>query len=286
MKKSLDSDFLEQPGHCLSDLLVQFLLESSGGKTIQTKDGHKIVSTKLFARPVEISNKDDACLDEAIHNRYFYRYSFQINQTLDMNIQNQLATRLQEEYCIKDRYEYLLENKISILQEIVEDCKSEAERITEKLVELLAQNFHEHLEIKRSINDIKYHEKHCVILLGNTGVGKSTIACYLSNTTESDTFKVSHTSVVTTNDVHHKEVKVFRGTESESLFNTTLQILDCPGLGNTAKDKDGNKLTDDHVLKLISNSIRINCRKDMKYHNQDDVIFGRKDKYCNYNWLY
>merc|ERR1712198_770204 len=112
-----------------------------------------------------------------------------------------------------------------------------------------------------SINDIKYHEKHCVILLGNTGVGKSTIACYLSNTTESDTFKVSHTSVVTTNDVHHKEVKVFRGTESESLFNTTLQILDCPGLGNTAKDKDGNKLTDDHVLKLISNSIRINCRE-------------------------
>ena len=72
----------------------------------------------------------------------------------------------------------------------------------------------------------------------------------------------------------------------ESLFNTTLQILDCPGLGNTAKNKDGNKLTDDHVLKLISNSIRINCRKDMKYHNQDVIISGRNETYCNYNWLY
>ena len=118
MKKSLDVDTLEQPGDCFSDLLVQFLLESSGGKTIQTKDGHKIVSTKLFARPVEISEKDNICLDEAIRNSYFYRYSFQINQTLDMNIQNQLSTRLEEEYCIRDRYESLVKNKISWFQNL------------------------------------------------------------------------------------------------------------------------------------------------------------------------
>ena len=248
--------------NCLSEALIQFLLGSSSGRTIEITEGKKIDTTKLFTRPYEIKDKKDIlkCLNEGINSKYFYRYSFEMTESLTGDIQKSLAKKLDEDLNITDKYETLRVKKRSLVKGIVDDCKFEVQKIIEKLEEIFERQIEDHAEIKRGIEEIKNHERHSIVLIGDTGVGKSTIASYLSNTSNSDTFKVSHNSTVTTNDVHHKEFKVFKGLEAESKMNTTLQILDCPGLGNTAKDKDGNRLTDDHVLKLISQSVRNNCR--------------------------
>ena len=127
----------------------------------------------------------------------------------------------------------------------------------------ISQQSRDSAEIKSGLADLKrtisHHEVHSIVLIGDTGAGKSTIASWLSNDFSNEIFKVSHDEDVTTNHVHQKEVRLFKGTEHESLLNTTLQILDSPGLGNTAMDKDGIRLTDEHVLNIICDTVQRNC---------------------------
>ena len=45
--------------NCLSEALIQFLLGSSSGRTIEITEGKKIDTAKLFIRPYEIKDKKD-----------------------------------------------------------------------------------------------------------------------------------------------------------------------------------------------------------------------------------
>ena len=54
MVSALDDQGGPNMTNYLSEALIQFLLGSSSGRTIETMEGKKIDTTKLFTRPYEI----------------------------------------------------------------------------------------------------------------------------------------------------------------------------------------------------------------------------------------
>ena len=271
-RKAIEEDELSH-GSNMTDILSNCLLiGKSDGRQIETLDGWKVQTLKIFERPNLISMDEDisSYLTKGINEKYFYRYSLECKLTKEN--QKKLAAKLKQDFNITDHYEELQSQKSILVPQIVHNCKPEIQKIIEQFQETIrevkSQQSKDNAEIKSGIADLKrtvsHHETHSIVLIGDTGAGKSTIASWLSNDFSNEIFKVSHDEDVTTNHVHQKEVRLFKGTEHESLLNTTLQILDSPGLGNTAMDKDGIRLTDEHVLNIICDTVQRNC--PYEYH--------------------
>ena len=259
-------------GSNMTDILSNCLLiGKSDGRQIETLDGWKVQTLKIFERPNLIRMDEDISryLANGINEKYYYRYSLECKLTKEN--QKKMAAKLKQDFNITDHYEELQSQKSILVPQIVHNCKPEIQKIIEHfqetiqkgITEVKSQQSKDNAEIKSGIADLKrtvsHHEMHSIVLIGDTGVGKSTIASWLSNDFSNEIFKVSHDEDVTTNHVHQKEVRLFKGTDYESLLSTTLQILDSPGLGNTAMDKDGIRLTDEHVLNIICDTVQKNC---------------------------
>ena len=252
------------------------------GRTIQMKDPKKEYHSKdLFEKPAEMKNDQDIIkwLAEThfSNDDYLYRYAPNFSDT---EHQDHLAKKLLKECGITDLYKELHGRQDTMIKGIVEDLKPFCQKVYDRFQELLdgqADILDGQTEIKNVVGKefqmLRDHKTCSVVLLGDTGVGKSSIACYLANTFRKDHFKVSHTTKITTNNVDFLETKVFPGTDFE--LNTTLKISDCPGLGRTATH-DGKVVEDPEILKEVADHIAtyggevaafllvLNCEKEMQ----------------------
>ena len=268
----------------LVEQIKEMKINEHKGRTIQMKDPKKEYHSKnLFEKPAEMKNDQDIIkwLAEThfSNDDYLYRYAPNFSDT---EHQDHLAKKLLKECGITDLYKELHGRQDTMIKGIVEDLKPFCLKVydwLQKLQDGQADILDGQTEIKNVVGKefqmLRDHKTCSVVLLGDTGVGKSSIACYLANTFRKDHFKVSHTTKITTNNVDFLETKVFPGTDFENEFNTTLKISDCPGLGRTAKH-DGKVVEDPEILKEVADHIAtyggevaafllvLNCEKEMQ----------------------
>jgi len=163
-----------------------------------------------------------------------------------------------------------------LLEEIAKELKPLRQQASENFSQTLqaieeaeiSMNKHTINEVSKAVTEIKTQQKeetHSVVLLGDTGVGKSTVARYLAGTFDKvkaqNRFKVSHDKTVVTNVVDRSTEFVF-GRRLQRFEHVKLHIGDTPGLGGTAENEKGEKISDDEVIELIKQHIRIHCKAE------------------------
>ena len=83
--------------------------------------------------------------------------------------------------------------------------------------------------------------------------GKSTLACWMMDTFKTNVFKISHSTIHALSD----QVDEMRGIildghlHDEHLKHAKIRIIDTPGFGESAKNKNGEVLKDHHILAMI-----------------------------------
>jgi len=102
-----------------------------------------------------------------------------------------------------------------------------------------------------------------VLVVGCTGHGKSSICCWMANTIQTDTFKVSDGKDAGTVDVMDMDVRFLGGERGpENVADTTdlrLRLIDVPGLGVVA-----NGSGDDSILFTMKNYVENHCQNGIK----------------------
>jgi len=157
---------------------------------------------------------------------------------------------------------------LEVIGKELEPFRQQASENFQQTLQALEKNINQHTTnvVSKAVLEIKNQQKeetHSVVLLGDTGVGKSTVARYLSGTLDTgnaeNPFKVSHGETVLTNEVHRYTDNVFGGKLEEVKY-VKLHIGDTPGLGGTAENIEGEKISDEEVLELIRGHINLHCK--------------------------
>jgi len=243
-------------GGNIKDLVEQvkeMKINEHKGRTIEMKGPKKGYHSKnLFEKPTELKKDQDIIkwLAETDFSKDDYLYCYSLSPDFSDTKHQTLTAKLFDKHEITDLYKDLHGRRDDIIKEVVEDLKDFRTEVRDKF-KVLKKNQEKMINMVQKQGD---HKTCSVVLLGDTGVGKSSIACYLANTFRRDHFKVSHTTKITTNNIDFLETKVFPGTAFEDKLNTTLRISDSPGLGRTAKH-DGKVVEDPEILKDIANHI-------------------------------
>jgi len=237
----------------LVEQVKEMKINEHKGRTIQMKDPKKEYHSKnLFEKPAEMKNDQDIIkwLADTDFSKDNYHYCYSFSPDFSDTEHQTLTAKLFDEHGITDLYKELRGGQDDMIEGIAEDLKDFRTEVRDQFKDVKG-NQEKMMNLVRKQGD---HKICSVVLLGDTGVGKSSIACYLANTFRKDHFKVSHTKDVVTQSVDFLETKVFPETKFEEELNTTLRISDCPGLGRTAKH-DGKIVEDPEILKDIANHI-------------------------------
>jgi len=244
----------------------------SKGRTIRLKNG-VLNPDDLFNSPTEITDRNiKSLLDEELNDPYyFYAPDFS-----DTEHQACLAEKIRSEREITDLYKALDGRQDDMIKSLVEDLKPFSQKVLfqqlldqgegiKKMIE--KEGYKNKCDIMHHITDqVSNSEVHSVVLIGGTGIGKSTVASWLAHSFDrgdKNPFKRSHDKTVATNDVH-RATKPIAGGKLPGLENFRLHIGDTPGLGKTATDVYGNKMEDQDILIKITEHIKVHCSFESK----------------------